>query len=67
MTNYHYIAAPKGEIYGLDHTLKRFEANTVATLRPDVPEIPKLFLSGTVHFPDPNSAAPPPAGEGAGW
>ena len=45
-TNYHYIAAPKGEIYGLDHDLKRFDPSVVATLRPEVPEIPNLFLSG---------------------
>ncbi len=46
VTNHHYIAAPRGEIYGLDHDLKRFDPNVLATLRPDVPEIPQLYLSG---------------------
>ena len=45
-SNYYYIASPKGEIYGLDHNLERFSASALCTLRPEVPEIPRLYLSG---------------------
>ncbi|XP_066955486.1 all-trans-retinol 13,14-reductase-like [Macrobrachium rosenbergii] len=45
VTNKHYIAAPKGEIYGLDHTSKRFSLWNNALLRPKT-DIPGLFLTG---------------------
>jgi len=45
VTNTHYIAAPHGEIYGLDHTSERFEPYMVAKLRPET-DVPGLFLSG---------------------
>ncbi|XP_064108967.1 LOW QUALITY PROTEIN: all-trans-retinol 13,14-reductase-like [Macrobrachium nipponense] len=45
VTNKHYIAAPKGEIYGLDHTSARFSLWNNALLRPKT-DIPGLFLTG---------------------
>merc|ERR1719384_3082613 len=34
VTHKHYIAAPHGEIYGLDHTVERMDATRTAKLRP---------------------------------
>jgi all-trans-retinol 13,14-reductase len=46
ITNKYYINAPKGEIYGLDHTAKRFGSpDIMMTLRPET-EIPGLLLTG---------------------
>eukprot|EP00088_Acartia_fossae_P016828 TRINITY_DN1947_c1_g1_i1.p1 TRINITY_DN1947_c1_g1~~TRINITY_DN1947_c1_g1_i1.p1 ORF type:complete len:627 (+),score=164.25 TRINITY_DN1947_c1_g1_i1:50-1930(+) len=45
VTNNHYIAAPHGEIYGLDHSRERFDAEMVAKLRPET-DIPGLYLTG---------------------
>merc|ERR1712226_676175 len=45
VTNTHYIAQPHGEIYGLDHSLERFDPLTVAKLRPQT-DIPGLYLTG---------------------
>ncbi len=45
ITNQHYIAAPKGEIYGADHGIARFNAELNATIRPQTP-IKNLFLTG---------------------
>jgi len=45
VTNTHYIAQPYGEIYGLDHSLERFEPLMVSKLRPKT-DIPGLFLTG---------------------
>ncbi len=45
-SNNHYLASPKGEIYGLDHTARRFGSpEIVSTLRPDT-DIPGLLLTG---------------------
>ena len=45
VTNKHYLAAPHGEIYGLDHGFDRFDPWTLARLRPQT-DIPGLFLTG---------------------
>ncbi|XP_062874655.1 all-trans-retinol 13,14-reductase-like [Trichomycterus rosablanca] len=45
LTNQHYIASPKGEIYGADHDIARFTADVCATIRPRTP-IKNLFLTG---------------------
>ena len=45
LTTKHYLAQPRGEIYGLDHTLERFEADSCAKLRPET-DIPGLYLTG---------------------
>merc|ERR1719513_40428 len=34
VTNKYYIAQPHGEIYGLDHSMQRFDPMMVAKLRP---------------------------------
>jgi len=44
-THKHYLAAPNGEICGLDHSVKRFSAEVAAGLRPKT-DIPGLFLTG---------------------
>eukprot|EP00092_Neocalanus_flemingeri_P062333 GFUD01075188.1.p1 GENE.GFUD01075188.1~~GFUD01075188.1.p1 ORF type:complete len:613 (-),score=151.65 GFUD01075188.1:74-1912(-) len=45
VTNKHYIAQPHGELYGLDHSVNRFDPLTVAKLRPQT-DVPGLFLTG---------------------
>ncbi|XP_063613481.1 all-trans-retinol 13,14-reductase-like [Penaeus indicus] len=45
LSNQHYLGAPRGEIYGLDHTRERFSAWANAVLRPKT-DIPGLFISG---------------------
>ena len=45
VSNAHYLSQPHGEIYGLDHTLERFNPLTMAQLRPET-DIPGLLLTG---------------------
>ncbi|XP_026722315.1 all-trans-retinol 13,14-reductase, partial [Athene cunicularia] len=45
ITNQHYIASPKGEMYGIDHNMPRLQAEAVATMRAQTP-IPNLYLTG---------------------
>jgi len=45
VTNKYYIAQPHGEIYGLDHSMQRFDPMMVAKLRPET-DVPGLFLTG---------------------
>ncbi|KAL5257799.1 hypothetical protein ACHWQZ_G012661 [Mnemiopsis leidyi] len=45
VTNNHYISSTKGEIYGLDHNVGRFDAEVSAVLRPET-DIPGLYLTG---------------------
>jgi len=45
VTNKHYIAQPHGEIYGLDHSIERFDPLMVAKLRPAT-DVPGLILTG---------------------
>ncbi|PFX24730.1 all-trans-retinol 13,14-reductase-like [Stylophora pistillata] len=45
LSNRYYIAAPRGEIYGIDHHIDRFSPNAVMKLRPDT-SIPGLYLTG---------------------
>ena len=48
-TNSYYLAQPHGEIYGLDHSMERFQPGMLAKLRPET-DIPGLFLSGQDVF-----------------
>ena len=46
VTNKHYLNSPRGEMYGLDHTVKRFSSPEITmNLRPDT-DIPGLLLTG---------------------
>ncbi|XP_014814197.1 PREDICTED: all-trans-retinol 13,14-reductase isoform X3 [Calidris pugnax] len=45
LTNQHYIASPKGEIYGIDHNITRMKAETIATVRAQT-AVPNLYLTG---------------------
>lgn len=45
ITHTHYIASPKGEIYGADHTMERFAHELSIDMRPKT-EVPGLFLTG---------------------
>jgi len=45
LTNYDYLAAPHGELYGANHNIARFSTETAALLRPQTP-ISGLFLTG---------------------
>jgi len=47
LTNGHYIAANRGEMYGLDHNVSRFSPEVTMKLRPDI-GIPGLYLTGQV-------------------
>ena len=43
----HYYSSEKGAFYGLDHDLNRFKPATFyLRLRPEIPEVPGLFLAG---------------------
>ncbi|NXW38162.1 RETST reductase, partial [Phaetusa simplex] len=45
LTNQHYIASHKGEIYGMDHSITRMQAEAIATMRAQT-AIPNLYLTG---------------------
>uniref|UniRef100_A0A8B9SRZ2 All-trans-retinol 13,14-reductase n=1 Tax=Anas platyrhynchos TaxID=8839 RepID=A0A8B9SRZ2_ANAPL len=45
LTNQHYIASPRGEIYGIDHGTARMQAEAIATMRPQT-AVPNLYLTG---------------------
>jgi len=46
LSNNHYLGSPKGEIYGIDHTVQRFGSpELMMHLRPET-EIPGLLLTG---------------------
>lgn len=45
LSNQYYIAAPHGEMYGLDHNKDRFSPETCVNLRPET-TIPGLYMSG---------------------
>jgi len=45
LTNTHYLAAPRGEIYGMDHTIERFSVYNNALLRSQT-DIDGLYLTG---------------------
>ena len=46
VSNKYYIGSPRGEVYGLDHTLTRFaDPEVMVNLRPQT-DIPGLVLTG---------------------
>ncbi|KAM6035018.1 all-trans-retinol 13,14-reductase isoform 2-T2 [Theristicus caerulescens] len=45
LTNQHYIASPRGEIYGIDHGMARLQAETIAAVRAQT-AVPNLYLTG---------------------
>nr|XP_039261191.1 all-trans-retinol 13,14-reductase-like isoform X2 [Styela clava] len=49
LSHKYYLGSPKGDIYGIDHTMRRFQKELGIGLRPET-EIPGLYLSGQDTF-----------------
>uniref|UniRef100_A0A0B7B8V7 Amine oxidase domain-containing protein n=1 Tax=Arion vulgaris TaxID=1028688 RepID=A0A0B7B8V7_9EUPU len=49
VTNQHYLACPKGEMYGLDQRASRFSLEVIGTLRQDT-DIKGLYMTGQDTF-----------------
>lgn len=63
LTNQHYIASPRGQIYGIEHSPANLQAEALATMRAQT-AIPNLYLTGTMATAwAPWSQRRPPLGE----
>lgn len=49
VTNKYYLAANKGEMYGMDHNIERFSPSSSVELRPETP-MKNLYLTGQDIF-----------------